>query len=88
MFLKFFFFDLLVHVTPRDKTTRSEMEASLRLLATSSFYVCVYADSCTVAAAASLVFATCNSERFDGTGTPATKQDKCYRLTRNHSADF
>lgn len=26
--------------------------------------------------------------RFDGTGKPETYQDKCYRLTQNHSADW
>jgi len=60
MFLLFSFFAC---VTPPDEKIRSEMESSLRLLGaspTASFWICVYV--CTAAAAAFLIFATCNSE--------------------------
>lgn len=44
----------------------------------SFFFVCVYTDSHTVAAAASLISLQHATVSFDGTGKPATNQDKCY----------
>lgn len=66
---------------PLEKTIRSTMEASPRSLAaplTAAFCFCVFVDFPTVAAAASLISLQHATVSFDGTGKPATNQDKCY----------
>lgn len=80
MFLQFSFSPAhLCDAARKDDTFQDGGTASFaRGVTYSFFFVCVYADSHTVAAAASLISLQHATVSFDGTGRPATNQDKCY----------